>query len=185
MESSISKETFWELYELLDSVSPVDFDCGTLCDEVCCTCDVEACQGQDLVLYLFPGEEKLFTDGDWYEMSYESTQRYEYPTSWGGDVYFIRCLDPPHCDRKLRPIQCRTFPLAPHLDENGELHLIYEEDIPYVCPLIRDKTPLNEDFIEKNFEAWKILIEDPLIKDLIQMDSTERIENNVNCHIVI
>ena len=43
---------------------------------------------------------------------------------WQGRVYFIQCKTAPYCPRKSRPIQCRTFPLAPHIDENGMFHMI-------------------------------------------------------------
>ena len=37
----------------------------------------------------------------------------------------------------MRPLQCRTFPLTPHLTEDGILLLIYnDEELPYICPLI-------------------------------------------------
>ena len=37
-------------------------------------------------------------------------------------VNVVKCRNPPKCDRSIRPIQCRTFPLVPHIDENGEFH---------------------------------------------------------------
>ena len=34
-------------------------------------------------------------------------------------IYLVKCTNPPKCDRKIRPIQCRTFPLIPHIDKKG------------------------------------------------------------------
>ena len=91
--------------------------------------------------------------------SRENAEDYEFPDSWHGKVYFIRCVNPPVCDRRMRSIQCRTYPLAPHIDDYGRLSLIYNvSDLPYVCPLIEDKITLNRDFIQATYTVWKHLI---------------------------
>ena len=75
----------------------------------------------------------------------------------------------------MRPIQCRTFPLAPHIADDGTLHLIYNDDeLPYCCPMIEDETELDPDFIQATYTVWKHLIRDPLIFDLVKMDSEGR-----------
>ena len=35
------KESIKRIYERLDEVTPVDFDCGKLCGEVCCVSDAD------------------------------------------------------------------------------------------------------------------------------------------------
>ena len=76
----------------------------------------------------------------------------------------------------MRPVQCRTFPLAPHITEEGHLCLIYndDDDLPYCCPMIEDETELDPDFIQATLTVWKHLIRDPLIYDLVKMDSEAR-----------
>ena len=50
--------------------------------------------------------------------------------------------------------------------------MIYEIDnSTYICPLIKENITLNQDFIEKTYQVWSLLIEDELIYDLIKMDS--------------
>lgn len=178
MKGTITKETYLKIYQLLDTVSPVDYDCGELCESICCTCNDENTKDKDMVIYLLPGEEELFfdthnkNDNNWCDISKENTKYYEYPKSWNGDVFFIRCKTPPTCNRKLRPIQCRTFPLTPFINEDNKLQMIYEIDnSTYICPLIKENIKLNQDFIEKTYKAWSLLIEDELIYDLIKMDS--------------
>ena len=62
MKSSIRKRTYQAIYRLLDRVSPLDCDCGTLCGAVCCTCaSNETEDNPALGIYLLPGEEKVFT----------------------------------------------------------------------------------------------------------------------------
>jgi hypothetical protein len=80
----------------------------------------------------------------------------------------------------MRPLQCRFFPLAPHLDKDGTLRLILlPTELPYVCPLIKDKVSLEPAFIKANHTVWKRLIQDPLIYDLVKMDSESRADTSL------
>lgn len=166
------ERTFRAIYRLLDRVSPVPYDCGTLCGAACC--DVS---NEDMGIFLLPGEEKVhFRNDEWLKWDTLSTEEYEFPDSWHGEVYFVRCKTPPHCPRERRPIQCRTFPLWPNITEDGILELIYNdsEGLPYTCPLITKETELNPDFVQATYTVWKHLLKDPLIYDLIEMESEER-----------
>ncbi len=172
MKAKIKKRTFKAIYRLLDRVSPIDGDCGKLCGAACCTAE----DGRELGIYLLPGEEKVHDRKDnWLEWTKEDAEDYDFPGSWKGKVYFVKCKTPPICPREKRPMQCRTFPLVPHINEEGELSLVYNDlDLPYRCPLIEDEMPLNDDFVQATFTVWKHLIEDPLIYDLVKEDSLER-----------
>ena len=65
------------------------------------------------------------------------------------------------------------------------LYLIYQKgQLPYSCPLISERIPLNRDFIETTYEAWQTLMQEPLIYDLIMLDSEIRIEDNEDIDIV-
>lgn len=75
----------------------------------------------------------------------------------------------------MRPLQCRTFPLTPHLTEDGILLLIYnDEELPYICPLIENNAELNSDFVRATYTVWAHLLRDPFIYDLVEMDSKAR-----------
>ena len=196
MKSSIKKDTFKAIYRLLDKVSPINEDCGLLCGAACCTCEGDnqlsgSCSSDcnadfSMGIYLLPGEEKIFSgDEDWLSWGWTLAEDYEFPESWHGKVYFLRCKAAPVCPRKQRPLQCRFFPLAPHLDEFGNLYLTYSsEDLPYICPLISDKIPLNDSFIKATYTAWKHLLRDPLIFDLVEMDSEYRLEDKAQIDIL-
>ena len=98
---------------------------------------------------------------------------------------YIKCTNPPHCNRRLRPIQCRSFPLSPHFDKDNKLHLIYDvDDMTYQCPIIADKMDLDEDFLKKIYKMWERLTEDKLIHDLVKMDSLKREKNKIDYKIV-
>lgn len=185
MESS-KKDLFTKVYKMLDEVSPVSYDCGKLCNAICCVYDEEDYSNNDLVISLFPGEELMYENHESFDVSIGFASEFEYPESWGGEVYFLKCKTPPVCDREYRPIQCRSYPLTPHLDEEDNLHLIFDEsEYPYECPLIHENIDLNVDFIETTLKAWSLLIEDPLIYDFVKMDSKARIKVNRKFELVI
>ncbi|MCI8646660.1 MAG: hypothetical protein HFE76_07640 [Firmicutes bacterium] len=184
MKSKIRKRTYEAIYRLLDQVSPLPYDCGTLCGAVCCTYEDPCGQTEDepeLGIYLLPGEEKLFTQKeDWLSWTREPAEKFDFPLSWHGKVYFVKCKTPPRCPREKRPMQCRTFPLSPHLTDDGFLRLVLcTFQIPYTCPLIEENMELTDSFIQATYTVWKHLIRDPLIFDLVLMDSQDREEDGV------
>ena len=177
IRSTITKRKYRAIYRLLDRVSPVPFDCGTVCGAACCMDGGDEEHG----IYLLPGEDKVHSRKDgWLTWQAESTEEYDFPESWNGKVDFVRCGGPAECMRHLRPIQCRSFPLLPHITEDGELQLIYDDaELPYCCPLIEDEVDLEQDFIRATYTVWKHLVRDPLIYDLVALDSRERGDEDI------
>lgn len=171
MKSTITKRTYQAIYRLLNYITPLTTDCGKLCDAVCCISDDE-----NMGIYLLPGEDKVFTEeDDWIEWNYDYAEDYDFPSSWSGKVYFVRCKTAPICPREKRPLQCRTFPLSPHIFDDGRLGLIwFSSELPYSCPLIENHMELEPKFIKAVHTVWKRLITDPLIYDLILQDSQDR-----------
>ncbi len=175
---SITKEQYQEIYENLNQVSPVDFDCGVLCGSVCCGCDIVPDEQQEeLGIFLMPGEEAMLEgDSDWLDWKTARAEDVFFPWSWRGtNISYVRCKDPHHCHRAARSIQCRTFPVEPHILDDGRLSLIYNDmELPYQCPLIEQQVSLNCDFLEATWNAWNTLLEDPRIRDLVMMNSDDR-----------
>lgn len=65
--------------------------------------------------------------------------------------------------------------MTPHITEDGILQLIYNDaELPYKCPMIEDETELDPRFIRATYTVWKHLIRDPLIYDLVEMESEYR-----------
>lgn len=170
----LSQADYQEIYKILEQATPLKEDCGQLCGEVCCKQSDE-----NLGMYLLPGEVAMFHgQEDWLVWEEQNPEYYDFPPSWDKTVYFIRCIKA--CPWEKRPIQCRTFPLAPHLTKKGELILIRETiPLPYQCPLITNKVPLEEKFIRGVFKAWSKLIQDPQIYDLVEYDSRLRQELDI------
>ncbi|MBQ6967511.1 MAG: hypothetical protein IJP84_06370 [Lachnospiraceae bacterium] len=176
IKSILRKADYRAIYRFLDRVSPLPCDCGSLCGALCCGTPEDSQWDEKMGIYLLPGEDKLHSKSDdWLIWNEDSTEEYVFPPSWKGKVFFVKCKDAPKCPREKRPIQCRTFPLSPHFLDEGHLVLIWDTDpLPYVCPLIRDNAKLNRDFILATYTVWKHLVRDPLILDLIEMNSEER-----------
>ena len=72
LRSVIRKSTWKAIYRLLDRVSPVPFDCGTVCGAACCMAE------GDVGIYLLPGEDKLHDKkADWLLWSTQDTDDYD------------------------------------------------------------------------------------------------------------
>lgn len=158
------------LYALTANVTPLDSDCGLLCGSICCRPD----RKNTLGVYLFPGEEALFSrDESWFSRECHDPAKHDFPENWTTPVHFIKCRAP--CPREARPLACRFFPLAPHLLSDGTLLLIHETArLPYKCPLIARNIPLRGDFTGAVALAWRELLLDPRIRRLVEEDSRER-----------
>ena len=85
----------------------------------------------------------------------------------------VRCLD--LCPRSQRPLQCRFYPLAPHLLRQGELLLILDPvEVPYRCPLIAEEMALQEEFVETVWQAWQTMLQDAEVRALVKWESVCR-----------
>lgn len=166
------------LYQITKEPNPLNENCGRLCDNICCNPGHK----NELGMYLFPGEETMFTMREnWLE--WEIQNPVGFPDSWREPVYFLRCTSP--CPREKRPLSCRFFPLTPHLQQDGNILLIYETlNLPYKCPLITSNITLQAKFIHTTEVAWKILLKDERIHDLVKQDSRDREENNLPIQVV-
>ncbi|MFZ5644466.1 MAG: hypothetical protein ACOY46_12830 [Bacillota bacterium] len=140
----------WErLYGVLDNITPLPADCGTLCEKRCCSVR------EGVGIYLFPGEEVIFPPGgNWYSL--EEYDDVDYYTGSKGTV--LNCTG--ICEREKRPLACRLFPLAPYLDREGRLSIITDVDAIFICPLARvnDMDSINPDFIKAVGSVWEELL---------------------------
>ena len=174
MNRPVSPREYREIYDLLDEFSPLKCDCGMLCDSACCKSD----PGVEMGMYLLPGEDRIHDKRDsWLDWCLDDVEDYDFPDSWSGKVWFVNCKGPGYCKRNLRPIQCRTFPLTPHLTVEGELRMIViDEGLMYSCPIIDKQMKLDERFVQAAYKAWSRLIQDKKIFDLVYYDSRAREE---------
>lgn len=165
----LSKEVFLKAYELLDAYTPLVDDCGLLCGSRCCS------EWKDEVgIYLLPGEDQIFDfNCSCFTCEKQSTAEYEFCPSWQGEFYFVKCTG--NCPRDKRPIQCRTFPLEPHLRLDGMLEMIISHEYEFLCPLVKQGIALiNSDFVKNAKLAWTMLLGDSMIYEDVQWESEKR-----------
>ena len=181
----LSKEDYQKVYELFDIATPLSCDCGTLCNGVCCK-PKKTFLYSSLWIYLLPGEDCLHDRTDkWLKWYHLNSKKHLFPKSWGKRFWAVRCSGPEKCKRNLRPIQCRTFPLMPYLAADGEFQLIlFNQPLPYECPLVTEGYELEEAFISNVRKAWEILLQDNRIYDYVKADS-ERIRKAGNAIQII
>lgn len=116
---------YLQLYRLFDNITPIKADCGMLCDKACC-------KGDDAGMYLFPGEERVFSllNPDWIEIE-DSDFTY---SLHGKEKHLKIAFCKGGCDRYQRPLSCRIFPLTPYL-KGGKLEVITDPRSKTVCPI--------------------------------------------------
>ncbi len=149
-----TEKTIKKVYKLLKKVTPLKDDCGKLCLGACCKGD------NDTGMLLFPGEEKIF----------EKNSSFKIEKCDNGKNILI-CSG--KCDRELRPISCRIFPLVPVLVD-GSVYILDDPRAKGICPLLYDKIELDRKFEKAVTKSGKILAENEEICVILQ-DLTKEI----------
>lgn len=144
-----------QAYALLEDVTPLTTDCGQVCDGRCCR---ESADSEGMLL--FPGEEMLLADAG-----------YTIRPAAGG--WLLTCDGT--CDRKLRPLACRIFPLFPILTDEGRIRAVYDPRGWRMCPLVREcaNVPLNRDFVRAVRRVGRVLSADPACAAFLRMQTAE------------
>ncbi len=144
---------YLQLYRLFDNITPVPVDCGGLCDKACC-------KGDDGGMYLFPGEESVYSllKPDWVRIE-DSDFTYTF-NGLEKKVKIAFCDGV--CDRYQRPLACRIFPLTPYLD-SGHLDVITDPRAKAICPLAKSFLQNDYDYtFRKNVKnAFVLLSKNP------------------------
>lgn len=159
--NNIKNPALREAYERLYHKTPLGFyNCGRLCDGLCC-------RGDSQGMWLFPYEEELFKDKEGFEIC-ETEGNYGYP--------MVICSG--ECDRRERPLACRIFPLFPIVyEDNGrdKIKVIYDPRAG-MCPLARENRLLDPKFVKEVRMAARSLMRDPKILEYMKAVSDELIE---------
>lgn len=112
----MSKQLIESAYEMIGGLTPLKSDCGRLCASACCV--------SEGYMMLFPYEREL-VGGVGFELAQKELEGY-------GMVDVLNCKGV--CERSVRPLSCRIFPLAPKFAE-GELFVRLDPRARSVCPL--------------------------------------------------
>ena len=126
-------------YSQLRRITPLEFDCGKICNGKCC-------KGDDTTgMIVFPGEEKLI---DKNMKIYKNDD---------GDTVAV-CNG--SCDRNKRPLACRIYPLFPLLinEENGNAEIEVIFDLRADCPIVEGEYKINPRFKKAVKRVGKYLL---------------------------
>jgi len=156
------KTLYLQAYRMFDRVHPLRFNCGRLCDQVCC-------RGTDTEtgMYLFPGEEKLHQSSDFLTIT-EANFRLN-----GQPVLLATCNG--SCPRTMRPLACRIFPLTPIITSKDILLVKVDPRAGGLCPLAREDNPfpIRPEFKTAVRRCFAMLIRDPDIRAFLKEFSAE------------
>jgi len=169
---------FEKAYHLMDE-AVIAGNCGELCGYHCCR--RHDTDGKRLGMYLLPLEYEYMQAAVVTDYELHRQQQYQLPPKIK-KAYYIYCHLAEGCLRDHRPIQCRTYPFEPHL-ENGEFSLVIEKEQLHGCILIEDRSEWRQAFIEGVYQGWLELMKIPSIMYTIDYFSKERIAaNNIMIH---
>lgn len=166
-------ETLYKMvYRLLEDVTPLPADCGKLCGGACCE-DNEAGTG----MYLYPFEINMFEEEPAWCTLTRTLERYNEKDH----LILLECDGT--CDRTLRPLACRIFPLAPYV-KDGKLSIVVDPRAKGLCPLatgirMEDYDPL---FLENVEKVCRILYKFKECREFMEfqsrlMDEWEEMQN--------
>jgi len=156
------KTTLRRAYRMLEDITPLHTDCGELCKGACCK------GGDEDGMWLFPGEKELLES-----MNADFT----YPN---GEANIVVCKG--SCDRKLRPLSCRIFPLFPVVRAwsrtgNPKADAVFDIRALRVCPLAKDDSEsIDTAFRHRVRAAAKMLCRDREMREFLEERSEELAE---------
>lgn len=136
--------------EKLLEPTPLNRDCGKLCDAACCQVDEDGQGG----MLLFPGEAGLY--GNQLPEGFDILPDH----SVMPEGQLLTCEG--FCRREDRPLACRLFPLVIWLEEAGEPRLTLDPRAWPLCPLMPSGlSGLSPAFVASAEEAAKLLAGEP------------------------
>ncbi len=168
-----------QAWALLDQVTPLPADCGTVCGRACCRgedggtsgaggaqAEPEAAprEGDSAAgMLLFPGERELLEQFREQPLAQGEgpapAHGFRFCEAAGGTL----AVCSGSCDRRCRPLACRIFPLYPHLDrETGRVRAVYDPRAWRVCPLVRENAwiRLDRHFVRTVRTVGRLLTQD-------------------------
>lgn len=132
------EEVILKCYKILENETPLESDCGKICENKCCKGD------ENIGMLLFPGEEKLIDEN----MKIRVTEN--------GDKIAI-CNG--RCDRSKRPLSCRIYPFFPLIKEfHGKTRIKIIFDLRADCPLSGGDYEFNKEFLRRLKRVGKYLL---------------------------
>lgn len=140
-------EIYKSIYDFYSDTTPLCVDCGNLCGGACCESD----DNEETGMYLFPGEEKLFMKNPDFKII-DSEFLYGKKRA---KILICKGV----CDRNIRPLSCRIFPIIPYI-KGDDFSLVFDPRAKSVCPLtsLSNINELDKEFIIKTKKVTKLLL---------------------------
>lgn len=153
-------DIYKEAYRLLEKVTPLKVDCGQLCSGACCISE-----DNEAGMYLYPGEECMYKNvkAPWLRIEPSAFLYGE-----EDKVTNIAICDGT-CDRALRPLSCRIFPLIPYLKEDGAPEIIIDPRAKAMCPLAKTFTlaDFEPEFVRRVKLIFGVLLRNKDVRDFV------------------
>ena len=145
----MKKDIITRAKKVLLPYTPLNADCGLVCDKACCKGDSET------GMLLFPGEDTVF------------------PVKEKNGVRLCVCEG--RCNRKNRPLSCIIFPFFPYMSEDGKISAKADIRGTNICPLISHKNDVlfSKIFLRRVARAGRILAKDEECRKFLQETSRE------------
>lgn len=152
---------YLQLYRLFDECTPLPVDCGKLCGSACC-------EGDDCGMYLFPGEKAVYELLNSKQIRVEKSDFYYNYNNKRYNVPLAMCKG--DCDRFMRPLACRIFPLTPIIDDDGNLQVITDPRAKSICPLSKalKLDEYSERFSKNIYRCFSLLRQNPQIEAFLK-----------------
>lgn len=136
--------------EMLERSAPLGrFDCGKLCNGLCCKGD------NDTGMWLFPGEKELYKDNPNFTVK-------ETDGNFGYNMIICNGT----CNRSERPLACRIYPFYPKID-GEKVSIIKDLRGISSCPIIKEEMKPDLKFLRNMRKAIRYLIRDEETKNYI------------------
>lgn len=155
---------YLQLYKLFDEVTPIPADCGKLCGKACC-------KGDDSGMLLFPGEESVY---ELFEPEWAKIENTDMTYTHEGKEYPVKILFcNGDCDRFVRPLSCRIFPLTPYINKDDKLEIITDPRAKGICKLAKllDLEEYDEEFVKNIKRTFNLLLKNKRVLSFMKMYS--------------
>lgn len=160
-------ETLLKAYTRLEDITPLKYDCGSLCGALCCQNNGK--DGETLGMWLLPYErqllEALTQDDTATEFTFGKAED-------GTETVFCNGK----CDRRFRPFACRIYPFYPKIvkccDGRTKIEIKKDPRALFSCPIATRDSYLRPciEFVSAFKGAVRELLKDEEIsKDIINM----------------
>lgn len=155
-----AEKIYKEAWKKLETLTPLKVDCGALCGAACC----DDGGHEDAGMYLYYKEESMYKTLPGYFRIEESEFLYG-----DNDERALIMMCAGRCERTLRPLACRIFPLAPYKKEGEPLRIIIDPRAKAMCPLAKTMRAdeLDERFVRTVRLIFKVLIRNRQIRDFV------------------